>query len=109
METGDTPQLPLEGLIIQNGGFEEIPPAPCTYLGYWVLNGNHKYTENNNPHDILIDTNAALITLFETFQDENTPYYAIPRATKTPRFNDYEHLSRIKEWAALDDDESEAA
>jgi ATP-dependent helicase/nuclease subunit B len=74
-----------------------------------VLNGNDKYTENHDPHDILVDTHAALITLIETFENEQTPYYAIPRATKTPRFNDYEHLARIKEWAALDDAESEAA
>jgi ATP-dependent helicase/nuclease subunit B len=109
MTTGDTPQLPLEALIVQEGGFEEIPATPCTYLGYWVLNGNNKHTELTDPHNMLVDTKASLITLIETFADEQTPYYAIPRSNKIPRFNDYEHLARIKEWAALDDSESEAA
>jgi len=108
LETGDNPQLPIEALIVQDGGFEGIAPTPCAYLGYWVLNGS-KPTEANDPHDMLIDTKAALITLIETYNDENIPYFAIPRATKLPRFNDYEHLSRIKEWAALDDSDGEAA
>jgi len=108
-ENGDNPQLPLEGLIVQNGGFEGITASPCNYLGYWVLNGQNKATEHQDPHDILVDTHESLITLIETFEDKNTPYYAIPRASKTPRFNDYEHLARIKEWAALDDSESDTA
>ncbi len=109
LENGNTPQLPLEALIVESGGFENIPPTTCTYLGYWVLNGNGKYTEIAEPQDIISETNAALITLIEIFENQETPYYAIPRSTKIPRYNDYEHLARIKEWAALDDSESEAA
>ena len=106
---GNTPQLPLEGLIAENGGFENIPATPCNYLGYWVLNGAKKHTEKSDPNDILVDTKAAFITLIETFQDEDVPYYAIPNSNTLPRFNDYEHLARIKEWAALDDDSEAAA
>jgi len=87
MESGDNPQLPLEALIAESGGFENIPATPCAYLGYWVLNGGGKYTEI-------------------TFNNEKTPYFSLPRAQKIPRFNDYEHLARVKEWAALDDVES---
>ncbi|MFK7839621.1 MAG: double-strand break repair protein AddB, partial [Bdellovibrionales bacterium] len=108
IEHGDNPQLPLEALIAQDGGFENIPPLPCTYLGYWVLNGTTP-VELENIDDMLVDTKAALIALIDTFNNPNTPYYAIPRATKIPRFDDYAHLARIKEWAALDDADSEAA
>lgn len=106
MESGDLPQLPLEALILQSGGFEDIPPTECNYLGYWVLNGNNKPTELTDPHDMLVDTKEALTNLIDTFDNEDIPYYALPRATKTPRFNDYEHLARTKEWAALDDEEA---
>ena len=106
MESGDIPQLPLEALILQDGGFEGIAAGDCNYLGYWVLNGNNKHTELTEPHDMLVDTKEALTNLIDTFDNEDTPYYAIPRASKTPRFNDYEHLARTKEWAALDDEEA---
>ena len=109
LETGDNPQLPLEALIVENGGFKDVPPTPCAYLGYWVLNGS-KPTEQYDPNDIVVDTKSALINLIETFDNPDIPYFAIPRASKLPRFNDYEHLERIKEWAALDDvDGGEAA
>ena len=109
LETGDNPQLPLEAILLEGGGFKDVPPMSCTYLGYWILNGSDP-TENHDPHDIIVDTKAALIHLIETFDDDDIPYLSIPRATKLPRFNDYEHLARIKEWAVLDDDDaSEAA
>lgn len=106
MESGDIPQLPLEALILQGGGFEGIQATACNYLGYWVFNGNNKHTELTDPHDMLVDTTEALTDLIDTFDNEDIPYYALPRATKTPRFNDYEHLARTKEWAALDDEEA---
>lgn len=108
MTNGDSPQLPLEGLILQEGGFENIPPTPCEYLGYWMLNTNNKDTEQTNSHDILVDTKHSLVTLIETFDNDDIPYYALPRATKMLRFHDYEHLARVKEWAALDDAEEVA-
>ena len=39
------------------------------------------------------------------FFDEKTPYYSIPNLDNAPRFNDYEHLARVKEWAALGDNQ----
>lgn len=112
MENGDLPQLPLEALILQHGGFEDTPAAPCAYLGYWVLNGNDKHTEISGPkdnvEDIIEDTKTALTHLIETFANDAVPYLSLPRPDKTPRFNDYEHLARVKEWAALDEAEDAA-
>ncbi|MGH1398574.1 MAG: double-strand break repair protein AddB [Alphaproteobacteria bacterium] len=106
--SGDTPQLAIEGLIAQEGGFASLSPAPCGYLGYWVLNPNGKNTEINDTDDLLRDTHEALETLITTFSDEDTPYHAIPRANIAPRFHDYEHLARVQEWAALDEQEDAA-
>ena len=112
MENGDLPQLPLEALILQHGGFENIPASPCAYLGYWVLNGNDKHTEMTEPKDnmkdIIKDTKTALTHLVETFANDAVPYLSLPRPDKTPRYNDYEHLARVKEWAALDEAEDAA-
>jgi len=105
---GDTPQLAIEGLIAQEGGFETLPPAPCNYLGYWVLNPNSKDTEINETEDLLQGTHESLEDLIITFEDENTPYHALPRSHTAPRFHDYAHLARVQEWAALDEQEDAA-
>ena len=33
------------------------------------------------------------------FDDASTPYLAHPRPAKAPRFDDYGHLARVKEWS----------
>ncbi|MCH7592755.1 MAG: hypothetical protein IH989_08260 [Planctomycetes bacterium] len=35
-----------------------------------------------------------------TYDDPATPYRARPRPAAAPRFSDYEHLARVKEWSA---------
>ena len=44
--------------------------------------------------------------LVSAFDDEDTPYAAIPDAVRAPRFNDYTLLARVGEWAGLPDDEA---
>ena len=42
---------------------------------------------------------AGLARLVAAFDDPATPYAAVPRADWAPRYNDYLHLARVKEWA----------
>jgi len=37
------------------------------------------------------------------FDGAQTPYYSLPDAGNVPRFQDYAHLARVQEWAALDE------
>ena len=48
-----------------------------------------------------------LTTLIAVFDDAKTRYEARPRPATAPRFSDYDHLARIKEWSAVGADESE--
>jgi ATP-dependent helicase/nuclease subunit B len=112
MKNGGLPQLPLEALILNEGGFS-FDGTTCT-LGYWKLTGG------NPPGEIIAlsgcaditrlveNTKASLVTLIDNFNEEDTPYYAIPALDNAPHYNDYDYLERVKEWAALDG-ESEAA
>lgn len=117
MVSGKYPQLPLEALILQNGGFVETGAAPAESLSYWVLKGNREGGEIialEGAEDLNKAVEAAregLQALIDTFDDETTPYYSLPRMERAPRYNDYEHLARVKEWTALDegDDEMEAS
>ncbi|MBT3333590.1 MAG: hypothetical protein HN394_18970, partial [Rhodospirillaceae bacterium] len=41
-----------------------------------------------------------LLQLIAQFDDLETPYRSRPRPAIAPRFSDYDHLARIKEWSA---------
>ena len=43
----------------------------------------------------------------ELFDRNDTPYEARPRPDKAPRFSDYEHLARVREWAVAGEEEQE--
>lgn len=110
MMAGDLPQLPLEALILKSGGFEGLAPMEACALGYWVMSGGReaggvKMLEDG-VGDLLQDTEEALQNLVRVFDDGDVPYLSLPRSDKLPRFNDYLHLARVQEWAALDDEEA---
>ncbi|MGH6989239.1 MAG: hypothetical protein ACREE3_05035, partial [Stellaceae bacterium] len=51
---------------------------------------------------IIDGTLPGLAQLIALYDDPATPYLAVPRAEFAPRYNDYAHLARIKEWAVAD-------
>ncbi|MCB1532679.1 MAG: PD-(D/E)XK nuclease family protein [Alphaproteobacteria bacterium] len=114
MLSGEAPQLPVEALILEDGGFENIPALKAESLEYWSFSGKQGEagkitTERQKLQEVLERTRAGLESLIEHFARPETPYYAVPNEAHKPRFNDYEHLARIKEWGALDENENEAA
>ncbi len=108
MEDGRLPQLPLEALILLKGGFEGIAAERIGYLGYWKLTGGRPAGQitalEGDLNTIAFTAQDNLTALIETFNDPPTPYLSLPRPDQAPRFNDYELLARVREWAALDDD-----
>ncbi len=119
VRAGFAPQLPLEGLILQKGGYPDIPANDVGYMGFWKLSGGAKAGEtitikpkkDENLQDLITVAETGLGTLVQTYADENTPYISLPRPKAAPpvAFQDYAHLARVQEWAALDDAESESA
>ncbi len=127
IKKGELPQLPLEALMLKNGGFngrgfkfdpkdmeqKKIPAGDTAYMGYWILNGKGAGGELE---ELQGDLDGAIETVLEGVQDlirvfrqQATPYLCVPNTANAPRFNDYEHVSRLKEWAALDDAEGDAS
>jgi ATP-dependent helicase/nuclease subunit B len=94
----------LEAAIAEAGGFAGVPAGTVAELGYWRLGGGREPGEVRNLKlDVEEAVGAArrgLERLIRTFDDPTTPYLARPRPAAAPRFGDYEHLARIKEWAA---------
>ncbi len=113
LKNGGLPQMPLEAIILSNGGFkdknERIIKGDSVYLGYWKLTGGKKAGEIAHISGDLDETITIVLdglkSLITAFRELDTPFYAVPDTMNAPRFNDYEHVSRLKEWAALDDTE----
>ncbi|MCB9983564.1 MAG: double-strand break repair protein AddB [Rhodospirillales bacterium] len=114
IETGALPQLALEALILEHGGFEGLQARKTGSLQYWVLNGSGAGAKLTN-YDKDIDTLTAqtaerLTALIARYDDPTMPYLCQPRPDQAPRFNDYEHFERIREWGlSAENEDTEAA
>lgn len=99
--------------MIQEGGFEGIAPKTVEELAYWILNGSGdggKIIAAKDAAKVTAAIEAAasgLKALIARFDEESTPYLSLPRPHKAPKYNDYEHLSRVKEWTALDESDDD--
>ena len=112
-----SPQLPLEGLIAQAGGFEGIPPTGPARIVYYRLNGKG---EGGESKDLTSARKGGSSELAETLEitrgrlKELVDHFASPEAgyisNKIPKprrtfVGDYDHLARISEWIATDEED----
>jgi len=108
---GYAPQLPLEAAIARRGGFAGIPAADTARLLYWRLKGGEPGGEERPAGadatalaDEALDGLRALIAVFD---DENTAYAARPHPEHAPKYSDYLHLARVREWASGGEEDGE--
>jgi len=108
---GFAPQLPIEAAIAQRGGFPGIPGRPVGQLLYWRLKGGlpagEERAAGDDPGRLAGQALAGVERLVGTFDDPQTPYRARPHPDKAPKYSDYLHLARVKEWAGGDDEEDD--
>lgn len=102
IEEGYAPQLPIEGLIAKFGGFEDIPAAEINKLIYWQL-GRTEIAAENNMDELLDKSYERIVTLASVFDFEKTAYISRPNPKHAPKYSDYEHLSRLREWSVAED------
>ncbi|HEU0071219.1 MAG TPA: double-strand break repair protein AddB [Alphaproteobacteria bacterium] len=107
---GFSPQLPLEAMMAAAGAFKGVPPAEVSRIEFWRLSGGRPVAKISAHDAGLFATEAyrGLTGLIAAFDDPATPYLARPRAAHAPRFSDYEHLARVREWAASGEEGEEA-
>jgi ATP-dependent helicase/nuclease subunit B len=107
---GFAPQLPLEAVMAMAGGFGDVGAAPVARLEHWRLSGGDpagKIVGIEDPESEAKTARDGLLRLIEAFDDPETAYGSQPAAVYAPRFSDYEHLARVKEWSTqLADEES---
>ena len=108
---GYAPQLPLEAAIARFGGFDGIKPAEVSEMLYWRLKGGAEGGEEksatNDPSRLTDEAMDGLAGLIAAFDDADTPYEARPHPDRAPKYSDYQHLARVKEWSVAGDETEE--
>ncbi len=107
---GLNPQLPLEAVILEAGGFEGVSAGTVAALEYWKLSG--QTAEAGKTISITDDGSAAgadalegLENLIAEFDQELQPYLSEPRPGAPVHYSDYSHLARRAEWTKDTGDE----
>ncbi len=108
---GRSPQMTLEAIMAQKGGFSDFEAMNVQSLLYWQISGNSSAKEPKpimlKDSPILENTENLLYAVIEHFADSETPYFARPYGSSVKIFGNYDHLSRFKEWASSGDDMDE--
>jgi ATP-dependent helicase/nuclease subunit B len=106
VKAGFSPQLTLEATMLQQGGFEGLPPLETEQAIYLKLGGatggeeKHAGGKNEKILELAEQHFAGLKMLLDALASEDTPYLSRPFSKFAPRFSDYDHLARVKEWSA---------
>ena len=116
VNAGIASQLPLEGLILSQNGFNEIgnnENVDC-HFHYWVLNGageggkalRAQGQKGMDSAQLMQDAYEGIQNLFAAYNNDSQPYIATPDfSKKIPHdYNSYAHLQRILEWSVLEDE-----
>ncbi len=88
-------QLPLEGAILEAGGFAGIPAGPVPHMELIGLNAQKSLVLGG---DEVATKIAQLHELIAAYQDEGLGYTARLRPALLSYASDYDHLSRYGEW-----------
>lgn len=97
---GYSAQMTIEGMIANQGGYGV--DGTTRALEHWKLSGGEApvtIQPIKEPEVLILEAEESLRKLIALFDDPSTPYLASPDPTRTPRYNDYEHLERVKEWS----------
>ena len=106
VKAGFSPQLTLEAAMLRRGGFEGLPPLETEEAIYLKLGGAAAAKKSTpaerarRSRELAEQHFAGLQMLLDAFACEETPYLSRPFPKFVPRFSDYDHLARVKEWSA---------
>lgn len=101
VSTGLAPQLPLEGWILAQGGFNTDQSSLDLGLEYWHLQGDAKggvITTLKQPEKLISLCDHGIKSLMTHFMSADTSYIACPWGMEKVKVKDYLHLARVQEW-----------
>ncbi|QPO11601.1 double-strand break repair protein AddB [Thalassospira sp. A40-3] len=109
---GFAPQLPLEAAIAEKGGFGDVPAGPPASMAFWKLSGGDPAGEiveintgrmKTTPAELAHAAVEGVNGLAAAFADPATPYLSVPHPDHAPKYSDYVHLARLREWMGSED------
>ena len=104
--SGYSPQLPLEGAILEEKGFP-LPTAGVGGLEYWRINGAGEGGERRelaDPAALVAAARDGIRALIARYDDPATPYPPQVMPGRGALYSDYLLLERLAEWRVADDD-----
>lgn len=97
---GFAPQLALEGLILQQGGFKNLVMEDIQAV-YWELKGGLDAGQIKSLKEyptLLSQAAEGLEALLGYFHSDEAIYLSYPWGEEKVRFHDYRQLARVDEW-----------
>lgn len=100
-----SPQLPLTGVIVEAGGFDDLGPAPVAgfeYVRVVSRKPGEKFAGAQGPDAAthIAEARDGLVRLFGHFASADAAYPSQPRPQFTNDYGDYDHLARRRERSA---------
>lgn len=114
VRAGLSPQMTLQGLIAQRGGYAKYTNATeveaLTYVRFGTqfdmrelgesVKGRNKL-DAMDIADLITDAEVGLTSLLTKFANPDHPYLSAPRPERVSYWSDYTRLARRDEWAGL--------
>lgn len=106
---GFSPQLPLEGVMAEDGAFPGLGAAPVSHFEYWNL-GDPKnpcgiVVRNLDYPAVFAEAREGIGKLVRAFGKQATPYLASPNPAVHSDYAEYDLLARFNEWRFYPPDE----
>ena len=108
VQSGLAPQLTLEAAILRGGGFAPLAAGSVVELGYLQLKGGEppvekkpvKFAKGGTPDSYAVEALKKLTGIAGKFLIDGEPYRSLVHPMWKKQYGEYDHLARVKEWAA---------
>ena len=107
VRSGLAPQLTLEAAILRGAGFKELRPNSVAELCYVYLKGGDPAgkpeivdLKQSTPDDHADYALQKLTDIARRFLIDHEPYRSLVHPMWQKHYGEYDHLARVKEWAA---------
>jgi len=109
IKRGEKPQLSLEGILVQEGGFKSLKKYPVHNLVYCIVNGSKDggkivSCSDEEAQEAISTANQILYDLITLYDHPLTAYRCLAEKRDKHHYNEYAHLERIQEWSDLEDE-----
>lgn len=113
IEQGLSPQMTLEGLIVQEKGFDDLQKKCNIKISYWQLSGSENKVvpvpssrAKKSVEELIDEAKIGVKSILSQYRKQETPYEAFHQNKES--YNDYALLSREKEWINANDMEEDS-